>query len=446
MNTAIIESTLQNEQTLIDLILGKAKSRGVDAQITISRQESWEASVAKGSIEQLTSSVSLLLTLSIYFPDGRFANVSSNDLQESVIGKITDNAIAMAEAGEADPHRQLPPKDRCGKARIENLADSGDFNSEGMLHDLLQAESLAQSADPRVIGFERCAASRNRERLRHVNSRGVDIVTAKTDYGISIAVVARQNGEKQIGYESAKARNLRGLRSASKVAWVAVEGAVRGFGWRKARSGPVGVVFDSSVASELLGVVKSLGSGANFVTKQSYWTRCVGAAVASDCITIIDDPLAPGGVGSREFDQEGVQARPLTLVEKGRLRSIMTDTLTAGKLNLPLTGHAGGASNLMLVPGTKTQNELLAELGTGFLVTDIQGHGVDITAGTWSKGAGGFWIENGKISHPVQSVTLAGKLDDILKGIAAVGNDLKGDTDTCSPSLLIPHGLTLGGE
>lgn len=447
MSVSVTEKQIQKEQVLIDLILSKARSSGADAQITLSRQESWEASVAKGSIEQLTSSVSLRLNLSIYLPNGRFANVSSNDLQESSISEITDNAIAMAEAGEADPHRGLPPMEKCGRAEVGNLDDEGEgFSPEGMLQNLLDAESQAQSADSRIIGFYTCSALRNRKRRRLVNSQSIDITTTSTDYDISIALVAEQDGEKQIGYDFTVARNFRDLRPAFEVAKIAVEKTLRGFGWKRASSGPVGVVLDNRIASELLGVVKLLAGGESFLSKRSYWLDSVDTAIASDCITIIDDPLISGGIGSRECDEVGVRAKPLTIVEKGTLRSIMTDTYAAGKLKLPLSGHAGGTSNLILQPGSKSQEELLAALGTGLFVTGTQGKAVDITAGTWSKGASGFWVENGKIVHPVQGVTLAGKLEDIFKGVTAVGNDPKGDTDTSSPSLLIPHGLTLGGE
>lgn len=447
MSSIVTKKTMQNEQALIDLILSKARSNGADAQITLSRRESWEVSVAKNSIEQLTSSVSLRLSLSIFLPDGRCASVSSNDLRESSINDITSNAIAMAEAGEADPYRRLPPIEKCGRSEVENIDDKGEgFNSEEMLQDLLDAESQAKSVDPRIIGFYNCSATRNRERRRLINSHNIDITTTNSDYLISIDLVAEQDGEKQIGSDFTVARNLRDLRPAFEVAKIAVKYALRGFGWKKARSGPISVVLDSSAASQLLGVVKLLACGEKFLNKRSYWADRVDTAIASDCITIVDDPLIQGGVGSRECDKEGVQAKPLTIVEKGILRSAMTDTYAAGKLNIPFTGHAGGASNLILQPGSKSQKDLLAELGTGFFVTGIQGKAIDITAGTWSKGASGFWVENGKIVHPVQGVTLAGKLENILKGVTAVGNDFQVDTDTSSPSLLILHGLTLGGE
>lgn len=447
MNAVATENPISNEQALIDLVLGKARSNRIDAQVSISRQEAWEAGVVNGSIEQLASSVSLKLSMSMHLPDGRFANVSSNDLQEASINALANDAIAMAEAGEADLHRGLPPVEKCGKAEVENLDDKGEgFNTERMLQNLLDTGSQAQSAYPHMIGSCDCSASRKRKRCHLVNTRCVDLVTTSTDYSISIELVAEQNGEKQRGYDSTRARRLRDLRPASVVAEIAARKAIRGFGWKKASSGPIGVVLDNNVASELIGVVKLLADGECFISKRSYWVQGMGKAIASAYITIIDDPLVRGGMGSRECDKEGVQAKALTIVERGTLRSVMTDTHSARKLNLPLTGHADGISNLILLPGSKSQDELLVELGTGFFVTGIQGHGIDITAGTWSKGASGFWVENGKIAHPVQGVTLAGKLDDIFKGVSAVGNDPKGDTDTISPSLLIPHGLTLGGE
>jgi PmbA protein len=167
--------------------------------------------------------------------------------------------------------------------------------------------------------------------------------------------------------------------------------------------------------------------------------------VASPLITVVDDPLIPRALGSRPCDGEGVRSRLTSVIEKGRLASFLVGGYSARRLKHPYTGHEGGTSNLRLLPGESSLDDLLRQMGTGLLVTKFNAGGVDLPSGSLSKGASGFWVENGAIVHPVQEITVAGNLKDLLRNIRAVGNDPMQQTSVSSPSLLL-EGVTVGGK
>jgi PmbA protein len=300
-------------------------------------------------------------------------------------------------------------------------------------------------ADSRISNSHRCSTRATRTQRRRATSRGEDQRISTTDYHLGQVAVAEADGEKQMGYDMTRARNWRDLRPVSAVADAAVKRACQGFGWKQAESAKVRCLFDPDMATSLLGTWLALLDGRAVYKGQSRFADAIDTKIAAEAFHLEDNPLIPKAVGSRPCDGEGVQSAPLTPVENGVLKHFFCDSYAARRLGRSVTGHSSGSSNCRLRPGDYSPEALLKELGTGFFVTGLQGHGFNTASGEWSRGASGFWVENGEITNPVQNVTLATNLAECYERLLAVGNDPLEESSTSSPSVLI-DGIQLGGS
>jgi PmbA protein len=320
-----------------------------------------------------------------------------------------------------------------------------DLDREALLRRVIEAERIALASDPRVTNAHRSSVHAGRAESWYASTDSVFVRRAGTSAGYSVVVVAQDaSGERQTGGYGTRSRHLADLKSPDTVGREAGNRAVRHFGWKPAPTGRFPVLYDREVASEFLGVLASATAGGSIYRGSSFMAGKLGETVASTAVTVIDDPLIPRGLGSRNCDSEGVRARRLTLVDAGRLSSYLVSSYAARRLGHAYTGHDSGCSNLRLVPGTASQADLLRELGTGLLVQDLHGFGIDLASGTYSKGVSGFWVENGIVTHPVQEATIAGNLKELWPGIRRVGNDPLDEHAISSPSLLI-DGFTIAG-
>ncbi|HLP15690.1 MAG TPA: metallopeptidase TldD-related protein, partial [Bacteroidota bacterium] len=215
-------------------------------------------------------------------------------------------------------------------------------------------------------------------------------------------------------------------------------------GARKPKTQTVPVVFENTVARSLLGFLNNAIAGANIYTKQSFLVEKLGQKIAGENITIIEDPLLPGQIGSRPFDGEGVKSRKKIIVEKGVLNTFLLDTYAAKKLQSRSTGNAGGVSNLHLAPGNCTLEEIIASIDNGVLVTSLSGFGEILQTGDYSRGAQGFWIEHGKIAYAVNEFTIASNLLEMLNNVEMIGNDPIKTGSVYCPSLKIKS-MTVSG-
>jgi len=435
-----------NRGEVVDRCLARVSGTGLRARVRCDEGEEWSAEIANGEVEEISSSRAGELALRVFDDEGRTASVSTTDLTPATVDRLVDEAVALAAAGEPDGWNGLPPAELCGETPVEGLLDrQGGYDPDAALRDILAAEAEARGMDERIVASHRSGTAIARGESLLATSDGTRIEQAFSRYQHVLLLVAAEDGEKQMGVAYTAACKAADLRPLSEVAREAVDEAVGGFGWRRAPSGAVPVVFDNKTASEILGLVGGLAAGGAVYRAGTCWKERRGERVAAEVVEVVDDPCLPGELGSRACDREGVASKPLTLIRDGVLVDFHTDSYAARRLELPFTGHAGGTSNLRLRPGAQGRDELCARAGTGFLCTRLHGHGVDLAGGHWSKGAAGFWIENGRLAHPVQEVTLAGSIDDLFGGIRAVGDDPCPERTTSSPSLLV-EGLHLGGE
>jgi PmbA protein len=248
-------------------------------------------------------------------------------------------------------------------------------------------------------------------------------------------------------------RRYRRLEDAAAVGRKAAERALRRLGARKVPTRQVPVVFDQEMAAGLVRTLASAASGYAIYKAASFLVGKVGQAIAANGFTVIDDGTIPGGLGSKSFDGEGVATRRMVLVEDGALRSYLLDTYSARKLSMRSTGNAsrdvGSApgvapTNMWLEPGAASPQEIIRSVKSGLYLTEMMGSGVNLVTGDYSRGATGIWIENGELAYPVEEITVAGNLKDMLMAVEAIGNDLEWRGRIAAPTLLIGR-MTVAG-
>ncbi len=249
-------------------------------------------------------------------------------------------------------------------------------------------------------------------------------------------------------------RSLARLDSPEAIGKEAAQRTLRRLGARKIASTRVPVIFDSETARSLLDEIVGAVNGDSIYRRASFLAGKLGQKVAGENITIIDDPTIPEGFGSAPFDSEGIPTRRTVVIEKGVLQSYLLNTYTARKLGLKSTGSAArslagtpgvGHGNFFLEKGTKSPQQIIAGIKQGLYVTDLIGFGVNLVTGDFSRGASGLWIENGELTYPVEEITVAGNLLDMLNNITEIGNDLEFRATIASPTLRI-DGMTIAGE
>lgn len=390
-------------------------------------------------------------------PGGRRCAVTStSDLAPDAVDRLAEETAALARATAADPAAGLPEDGFATEWPDLGLLDPADesLSLEARIDAARRAEAAARAEDPRITNSE--GSSVGSERARHVygSSAGFLAEYESGSHSLSSMPIASENGAMQADWWVSVARSWSALDDPASVGRTAARRALRRLGARRVPTCEVPVVFEPSTARSLLGHLAACASGSAVYRKTSFLAGRLGEAIASPRVRVVDDGRRPGGLGSRPFDGEGLPTRRSVLVEDGRLAGYLLDTYAARKLGMASTGSAtravGGApaagpSNLWLEPGDASLDEIVADTPRGLLVTWLFGHGFNPVTGDFSRGAAGLWIEDGKLSHPVEEVTVAGNLLEMLQAVDAVGSDVLWQGRVAAPSLRIAR-MTVAGE
>jgi PmbA protein len=315
-----------------------------------------------------------------------------------------------------------------------------------------QAEAAGLSV-PGVTKSGGASASAGIGGLVLVTSHGFHGATIASRHGIAMTAIAGDGTGMERDYDFSSTLHASDLDGAQAIGRRAGERAVKRLNPRKVATRRVPVVFDSRISGSLVGHLASAANGSSVARKTSFLREKLGEKIFASGIDIVDDPLRPRGLRSRPFDAEGIAGRRRHLVEDGVLKTWILDCATARELNLETTGHAQrgvsstpspGASNLHLVAGSKSPDELIADIEDGFYITDMIGMGVNLVTGDYSRGASGFWIEKGERTYPVSEVTIAGHLSDMFASLMPA-NDLVFRYGTNAPTLRV-EGMTVAGH
>jgi PmbA protein len=389
---------------------------------------------------------------------GRVAVTSTSDLTSSGIARCVEDAIELVELSESDPFAGPADKAELASPPFPDLdlfdPRIAEIDSGQALELALAGERAALAFDPRLELSEGATFSRSDSVGALVLSSGFEGVQRGSYASLSVVPVANdEGGKKRRGHYWTGARHANLLEAADAVGQEAARRTLAKLGARKASTTEAPVVFDPDVARSLIGSFAGCILGGSIWRKSSYLLDREGSEVASPLVTITDDPLIPRAPGSRPYDGEGLASRRNPVVEAGVLKTFLLDCYAARKLGRRSTASAsrGGGSvgpsttNFVLSAGSTKRDDIIASTQRGLYVTELMGFGFNPVTGDFSRGAAGFWIEDGKFTFPVSEVTISSTLDAMLKGIDAVGDDLELRTSTASPTLRVAK-MTISGN
>ncbi len=426
-------------------LIAAALGAGADAAEAVSAERaSLSVGVRNGTLEDVEREESRDLGLRVFI-GRRQATVSASDLSEATRARLVERAVAMARLAPEDPFAGLAPQDRLAHGPFPDL-DLHD-PAERSAADLEAAAAEAEAAALAVEGVAKSEgghASASSSRWRLVTSQGFDGAYHGSAFSLGAGVIAEQDGAMERGGENRATRHLSDLPLAAAIGAEAGRRAVARTGARKIASTTAPVIFENRVAAQVLSPLLGAISGPAIARGSSFLKDRLGQAVLPPGFDLIDDPFRPRGLGSTPFDDEGVTVSRQSLVKDGVLTTWLLNSAAAAQLGLASTGHASrglagppGVSthNLHLEPGERDLAALMADAGSGLLVTSMFGPSLNANTGDWSAGVSGFWFENGERVYPVSEVTVAGKLTDLYPRMQR-GSDLEFRSSFNSPSLL----------
>jgi PmbA protein len=440
------ELTKESAQRLAD----EAVRRGASAaEVVMKRRKEFSVSVRLGDVEKIKESVDHGLGLRVLV-DGQQASVSCSDFSEDAVLELVGEAIDLARATSPDESAGLPDALEMAKELPDlDLYDEEieRLPTETKIALALAAERAAQDYSPRIINFDGGGVETASGTLILANSLGFAGESSSTLISLAaVPVAVDDQGRLQRDFWYDQRRHLRALAPPEEIGRVAAERTLRKLNGRSVPTQRVPVVFDPSMSASLLGNLFEALSGETIFRRASFLVGQLGEGVASERLTVVDDGTLKGRLGSRPFDGEGLPTRRTVLIRQGRLESYLLNSYTARRLGLKSTGNAARAlvgaptvspGNLLIEPGAQTPAEIIGSVAKGLYLTEMIGQGVNIVTGDYSRSAGGLWIENGELTFPVQGVTVAGNLKEMLRGIEMIGNDVDFRSSIVAPTLLI---------
>jgi PmbA protein len=446
----------QDLSSLTQRMLIAAEKAGADHADALAVDDtSVSIDVLNGSLEHAERSEGVEIGLRVLIGQ-RQATVSSSLFDDATLDTIAERAVAMAREAPEDPHIGLASADQLAKDWDLDALELSDPTEPPAAAEL---EEDAKRAEAAALEFEgisqvQSASAAYGERSIHLAaSNGFAGGYHRTDRMISTVAITGEGTEMERDYYGASRTFQADLPTPEEVGRIAAERTLERAGARRPRTGSYPVVFDERIASSLIGHLIAASNGAMVARGSSWLMGKMGDQILPAGLSLIEDPLRPRVSGSRPFDAEGLPASQRAIIEDGVLQSWTLDLANARKLGLDSTANAArgtsgppspSVTNLALTQGTQSRDDLLADMGTGLLVTSMIGSTINSNTGDYSRGASGFWVENGEIQYPVNECTIAGNLLDMLKTIRPA-NDARTYLSRAVPSLLV-EGMTLAGE
>lgn len=412
-------------KTMSQDMLQIATTQGASAaEVDVSVSVGQSVSVRMGNTENIEYNRDKGLSVTVYFGQQK-GHASTSDLSPKAMRDAVLAACDIAKYTAKDPF--------CGLADAALLAkeipDCDLYHPRSIeVADALEmatvCETAAREVDGRIVNSDGASLSSGAGQFVYANTNGFNAGYAYSRYSLSCAVIAEANGEMQRDYWYDSARDFADLASGADIGQKAGHRTVRRLSPQKIQTCQVPVLFEAPLAAGLIRSLTRAISGSSLYRKQSFLLDSLGTQVAAAGLTIVEDPFIAKGLGSSPFDNEGVQTKLRTLVDSGELQGYLLGSYSARKLGMQSTGNAGGSHNLLVQSGNQNFDGLLKQMDKGLLVTELLGHGLNMVTGDYSRGAAGFWVENGEIQHPVEEITIAGNLKEMLNQIVAIGNDV----------------------
>ena len=438
-------------------LLKDAVKRGASgAEVLVVEDDSFSVRVRMRSVDTLLNAREKRLGLRLCF-GSRSATTATSDLSQESLRRLLDDTTAMAQATAEDPFNGLPEPE----AFASSFPDLGLYDPEPANLAVPERIGLAEAAeaaalnfDPRIANSEGAEYGHGDARVLFANSHGVMGEYRSSSMSLSVTPVAKDNGGMQRDGWYSVARRFKKLEPPETIGRTAAQRTLRRLGARKVATQQVPVVFDPDMAASLLRSLCGAVSGSAIYRGASFLVGKLGQPVAVADLNVLDDGRVLGGLGSKPFDGEGLPTRKTMVIQDGVLASYLLDTYSARKLGLHSTGNATrslgqrptvGPTNFFISPGPHAPEAIIRSVERGLYVTELIGFGVNGVTGDYSRGAVGLWIDNGELAYPVEEITIAGNLLDMLHAVEGVGNDLVFRDRTSAPTLLIGR-MTVAGS
>ena len=433
-------------QEQVAQILAEAKRQGASAcEVAVSLEQGLSTSVRQREVETVEFNRDQGFGITLYAGQ-RKGSASTSASGPEAIRETVAAALAIAKHTSEDESSGLADKALMAKdVQDFDLFHAWDITPEQAIELALTCEAAAFDADARIKNADGTTLSTHQGCRVYGNSHGFIGGYASTRHSLSCVMIAEANGQMQRDYWYDVNRQGDLLADPASIGLRAAQRAASRLGARPVPTCEVPVLFSAELAGGLFGSFLGAISGGNLYRKSSFLEGAIGQKLFPEWLTIDERPHLMRAMGSSSFDGDGLATYAKPFVEKGELVSYVLGTYAGRKLGLPSTANAGGVHNLFVTHGDEDQAALLRRMGRGLLVTELMGHGLNMVTGDYSRGAAGFWVENGEIQFAVQEVTIAGNMRDMFKQIVAVGNDLELRSNIRTGSVLIER-MTVAGS
>ena len=444
---ATIRSLGQAElEAVVSSALDEARARGADqAEVAVSHDIGLSATARLGDVEHLEYTNDRGIGITVYC-GSRKGSASTSDISPEAISEAVGKACTFATFTAEDKHSGLADADRMASDVPDlQLDHPWALEATAAIEMAIACEAAALNYDKRITNSEGATVWTNRGARAYGNTHGFIGCFTKTGHGISCAVVGEADGDMQRDYFYSAARDPAELDAAEEIGEMAAGRAVKRLGARKIATTKAPVLFTPELARGFIGHAMGAIAGGAQYRRSSFLLDAVGEKIFPDFMNVEERPHIPKGMASAPYDAEGVATWDRDIVSGGVLQGYILSSYSARRLGLGTTANAGGAQNLIVPGNAEDLESLLAEMGTGLLVEELIGHGINSVTGDYSRGAVGQWVENGEIQFPVHEVTIAGNLRDLYSRIVAVGRDQDRRGGILCGSLLV-DGMTIAGS
>lgn len=433
-------------ESLVQLVLDEARTRGASgAEAGVSMEAGLSVTVRLGEVETLEYHRDRGVGVTVYFGQ-RKGSASTSDIAPQAVRETVQAACDIARYTSEDPCAGLADADCMARDMPDlDLCHPWGVDATAAIEIAQCCETAAREADTRINNSEGATLSSHQGLRVYGNSHGFLGGYPSTRHSLSCSVIAGKDEQMQRDYWYTVSRRHTELEAAEQVGKMAAERSVRRLNGRKVATRHVPVLFAAEIATGLFRSFIGAIRGGNLYRKSSFLLDHLGKQVFPGFVHIHEQPHLRGALGSAPFDSEGVATSNRDLIRDGVLQGYVLDTYSARKLGMQTTGNAGGVHNLTVESGAQDFPDLLRDMGTGLLVTELMGQGVNMVTGDYSRGAAGFWVENGHIQYPVEEVTIAGNLKDMFMGIRAIGKDVERRGNIRTGSVLIER-MTVAGD
>ncbi len=432
-------------ESVAEQVLQLAKGRGATAaEVALSEESGLSVNVRLGEVETIEFNKDKGIGVTVYFGQ-RKGSASTADFSRAALDDAVRAACSIATFTADDPYTGLADADRMATEIPDlDLNYPWDVTPEMAIELATACEDAARSYDEQISNSEGASLSSHEGTRVYANSHGFIGGYSTTRHSMSCSVIAEDKNGMQRDYWYSVARDRNDLESALEIGNKSAARTLQRLGGRRLETGKVPVLFAADVAGSLISHMISAIRGGNLYRKSSFLLDKLGEQIFPDFVHIHEKPHMKKVLGSAPYDSEGVATYARDLVRDGVLQGYVLDSYAARKLKMESTANSGGVHNVLIEAGELDQQGLLREMGSGLLVTELLGMGVNTVTGDYSRGAAGFWVENGVIAYPVDEITIAGNLSDMFMQLQAVGNDIDYRGNIKCGSLLI-DAMTIAG-